>query len=86
MRDSKFWRFAAVLLIAALLYVGHGLHSGDGLPSLTNVAHAGGVGISTLQGSVIYTSNGDGTILHMWNTEPSGKPRYVTTAMVKPQK
>jgi len=79
MQDSKFWRVAAVLMIAAVLYVGHGLHNGggDGMPSLVNTAYAGGVGVSTQQGSILYTSSQDGRTIFHWTTGDGGKPKYL---------
>jgi hypothetical protein len=88
MQDSKFWRIIAVTTIAAVLYVGHGLHhsGSDGLPRLGNVAHAGGVGVATVRGSVLYTSSEDGKTLYMWNTGDAGRPTYAATAMAKEKK
>jgi hypothetical protein len=88
MQDSKFWRSVAVLMIAAVLYVGHGLHNGgtDGVPSLVNTAHAGGVAIDARymkdvgDGSRLYTTNKDGVVLYVWDAPKNGAtPRYVAT-------
>ena len=80
MHDSKFWRILAVLGLVGVLYVGHGLHKNEsGIPSLSNAAYAGGVGI--LNG-VIYTANQSGTELTMWTTDNRGVPKYLTTAKV----
>lgn len=78
MQDSKFWRVVAVLMITALLYVGHGLHnSGLGLPSLINTAHAGGVGVHN---GLIYTTNAAGDKLSQWVVDPSNaKMHYLHT-------
>lgn len=85
MADSKFWRIVAIMTVMTLLYVGHGLHNrgGDGLPPFGNLAHAAGVGVATVRGSVLYTSSEDGRTVYMWNTEPTGKPTFVTSAQVK---
>jgi hypothetical protein len=67
--DSKFWRFAAVLMIAAVLYVGHGLHNGgsDGVPSLVNTAHAGSVAAAAPAAlQYVYTASEDGRVLYLW--------------------
>jgi hypothetical protein len=79
MRDSNFWRITAVSFVVTFLYVGHGLHNGrsDGLPSLSNAAYAGGVGVSTQQGSMLYTSSQDGRTIFQWTTGDQGKPRYL---------
>lgn len=76
MRDTKFWRIVAAAFVVAILYVGHGLHRGDdGLPSLVNSAHAGGV--ATMNG-LIYTSDATGRVLHVWKLEDGvGKPRHL---------
>jgi hypothetical protein len=83
MHDSKFWRFAAVSFVLALLYVGHGLHGGtsDGLPSLANTAHAGGVGVVTQEGSQIFTASQDGKTLYQW-VMTDGKAKYLANSTV----
>jgi hypothetical protein len=88
-QDSKFWRVAAVLMIAAVLYVGHGLHNGgtEGVPSLVNTAHAGGVaGIPRTSFTRIYTTDESGTHLYVWNEQPGvgTVPKHVATANVNP--
>ncbi len=83
MQDSKFWRFAAVLMIATVIYVGHGLHNGgsDGVPSLVNTAHAGGVTVSGSPGiQTIYTTAPDGKTLYSWQNNGDGHPRFVGMA------
>ena len=83
MQDSKFWRIAAVLMIAAALYVGHGLHNdrNGGVPSLVNTAHAGGVTVSTNLGTQkIYTTSPDGKALYSWQDDGGGRPRFVAMA------
>jgi|HubBroStandDraft_6_1064221.scaffolds.fasta_scaffold235475_2 hypothetical protein len=91
MQDSKFWRSAAVLMIAAVLYVGHGLHNGgtEEMPSLVNSAHAGGVavkeGITSF--SRIYTTDESGTHLYVWNEQPGvgALPKHIATIEVNPR-
>jgi anti-sigma-K factor RskA len=86
MQESKFWRIVAVVICAGLFYVGHGLHDrgGDGLPSLANVAHAGGVAVYNSRGALnayrLYTTDETGTLLHLWTTENTGPPKYVGVA------
>ena len=84
MRDSKFWRIMAVSFIVALLYVGHGLHTGrsDSLPSLANTAYAGGVAVSMHQRETLYTSSDDGRTIFQWATSDRGKPKYVAFSTV----
>jgi hypothetical protein len=87
MQDTKFWRIVAVVVCVGLFYVGHGLHNrgGDGLPSLVNLAHAGGVavdhppehGVGVYH---IYTADESGTMLHVWTVPVGGKPTYEGTA------
>lgn len=83
MQRSPFWRIVAVLMVTALLYVGHGLHNGgnDGLPSIVNTARAGGVSVSTSNGAHnIYTASEDGRILYLWANSGDGKPKFVAAA------
>jgi hypothetical protein len=83
MRKSPFWRVVAVLGVAGLLYVGHGLHNGgnDGLPSIGNVARAGGVSVSTSNGAHnIYTASEDGRILFLWSNSGDGKLKFIAQA------
>jgi hypothetical protein len=86
MHDSRFWRFVAVSLVVALLYLGHGLHSGrrDGLPSLANSAHAGGVGVVMQEGSQIFTASQDGKILYHW-VFSEGKAKYFAADEAAPK-
>jgi hypothetical protein len=90
-QDSKFWRFAAALMIGAVLYVGHGLHSGgsDGAPSLINTARAGGVAIDApynngpRQYGRIYTASQDGAVLFVWDAPTLGSiPKHIATVAV----
>jgi hypothetical protein len=95
MQDSKFWRFAAALMIAAVLYVGHGLHNGgcEGMPSLVSTAHAGGVAVDAFTvgpngGRMfgrIYTSDASGRRLYIWdgvNINKGAKPEYIGSVVV----
>jgi len=93
MQDSKFWRSAAVLIIAAVLYVGHGLHNGgtEGVPSLVNTAHAGGVAIDApnVNGvrtyGRIYTADESGRHLYVWDAPTLGAiPKHIATVDVNP--
>ncbi|HEV3302962.1 MAG TPA: hypothetical protein VG055_25145 [Planctomycetaceae bacterium] len=85
MHDSKFWRIVAVSFVVAVLYVGHGLHSGrnDALPSMANSAHAGGVGVVAQRGSMLYTASQDGRTLYQWNPTDTGKPKYIALSNVE---
>jgi hypothetical protein len=76
MQDTKFWRIVAVVVCLGLFWVGHGLHNrgADSLPSLTNVAHAGGV--TALNGK-LYTTSSDGQTVHTWTLDDFGKPSYL---------
>jgi hypothetical protein len=93
-QDSKFRRIAAVLMIAAVLYVGHGLHNGgsDGVPSLVNSAHAGGVAVDAFTGpnggrmfGRIYTADASGRRLYIWdgvNMNKGAKLEYLGSVVV----
>jgi hypothetical protein len=82
MQDNKFWRFVAVALIGALLYVGHGLHSGhDALPSLVDTVQASGAGVGALGGNhLIFTSSQDGHILYCWRFDGVDHARFLGVA------
>jgi hypothetical protein len=84
MQDTKFWRIIAVVVCVGLLYVGHGLHNrgGDGLPSLANSAHAGGVAVATQEGSQIFTASQDGRTLYHW-VYSEGKAKYMALSNVE---
>jgi len=78
MEDAKFWRIVAVVVCVGLFYVGHGLHDrgGDGLPSLANVAHAGGVAVDHppehgVAPYHLYTTDATGTL------STSGRPTFL---------
>jgi hypothetical protein len=79
MHDSKFWRSVAVLLVAALLYIGHGPHEGSILP--TSSAYANGSDVQALgKGSLVYTSNAGGAELFVWRADGTGKATYLGMA------
>jgi hypothetical protein len=86
MHDTKFWRIVAVVVCVGLFYVGHGLHnrSGDGLPSLVDAAHAGGVAVYNSRGAIndyhLYTTDPSGRSVHVWTAQFHGKPKYIGTA------
>jgi hypothetical protein len=82
-QDSKFWRAVAFVFCGGLMYVGHGLHGGgsDGMPSVVNTAHAGGVTVSSSPGvQTIYTTAPDGKTLYSWQNSGDGHPRFVGMA------
>jgi hypothetical protein len=85
MQDNKFWRLVGVCLVAALFYVGHGLHNGhDAPPSLFNTAFAGGAGVHPGIGQYgIYTSSQDGNILYCWGHDgKSGGASFMGAAKI----
>jgi hypothetical protein len=85
-QDSKFWRAVAVVICGGLFYVGHGLHNSgnDGMPSLVNTAHAGGVAVdaSSPLDRRIYTSAENGMRLYVWDAFTGVVPKYIYTAVV----
>ena len=66
MEDSRFWRLIAVLGVAGIFYVGHGLHT-EPLPSIDSPAMAaapwGQHGHSDF-----FTVNEDGSVLYRWRS------------------
>lgn len=87
---TRFSKFCALLAIAGLFYVGHGLHQrggGDGqFPSLTNMAQADDItSVSPANGGYghfyVVTSSPDRREIHVWKLANStGKPAFVGSA------
>ena len=77
MRDSTFWRAAAVAAIIGLFYVGHGLHQTrpGGQAFLENTAHAAGVANEDAEN--VFTSSQDGKTIFMWQYYGAKPPRYL---------
>ena len=77
MADSRFWRTLAVLFVAGVFYLAHGLHdpaSVGSIPSLTQKLHAGDVATATSGNSTavkIITSSDDGKVINVWSTNTS---------------
>ena len=77
MTDSKFWRTLAVLFVAGVFYLAHGLHDSGSigaLPSLTQEVQAGDVATATSGNSSsvkIITSSDDGKVINVWTTGTS---------------
>lgn len=74
MAESKFWRTLAVMMVASVFYLAHGLHEsspGVSLPGLTQELHAGDVATTTSENShliKIVTCSDDGKTIHVWTT------------------
>lgn len=74
MAESKFWRTLAVLFVAGVFYLAHGLHdagSVGSLPSLIQELQAGDVATATSGNSSlmkIITSSDDGRVINVWST------------------
>jgi hypothetical protein len=75
MADSKFWRVLAVVAVAGVFYLGHGLHdpSASLLPELETELHAGDVATAINNGNGlglmrIITSSDNGRTIHVWST------------------
>jgi len=80
MQDSKFWRIVAVLAVAAMLYIGHGLHNGpaDGL-RLISTARAQGIMLGNNEHTIL-TTNPDGKSIHVWRQVNSEQVKFVSSA------
>lgn len=86
---TRFSKFCALLAVAGLFYVGHGLHQGSErgiqFPSLTNMAQADDI-TSLHPGSgwahfYVVTSSPDRREIHVWKLANStGKPDFVGSA------
>lgn len=84
MTDSRFWRTLAVLFVAGVFYLAHGLHdpaSIGSLPSLTQEVQAGDVSIISKPNNnivKIVTTSERGDLLYVWSTTTGdGIPKYV---------
>lgn len=77
MADSRFWRTLAVLFVAGVFYLAHGLHdpaSVGSIPSLTQEVQAGDVATATSGNSSlvkIITTSDDGKVINVWSTTAS---------------
>jgi hypothetical protein len=71
MGDSRFWRMIAVLCVAGVFYVGHGLHNGSAIPALDSSAIAAAPWGNSHE-SRFYTVSEDGRTLYVW-TSSGGK-------------
>ena len=73
MADSRFWRTIAVLFVAGIFCLAHGLHDPDSvgsLPSLTQELRAGDVATATGDRNKlvkIITSSDDGRTINVWS-------------------
>ena len=77
MSDSRFWRLIAVLCVASLFYVGHGLHDGGDIPALDSSAIAAAPW-GNPNDSRLFTVSEDGRTLYVWRingaqVKPEGK-------------
>jgi hypothetical protein len=81
MRDGKFWRMMAIAGVAALFYVGHGLHEGTngGGFSLAKSAHAGGIAMRENE-RTIYTTSEDGRNVFIWQQTGPRQLKFVNSA------
>lgn len=90
MTDSRFWRTLAVLFVAGVFYLAHGLHdpaSVGTLPSLTQELHAGDVTTISNPGNSyvkIVTTSNDGRTINIWGTTTSNSmPTFVGSVTTK---
>lgn len=87
MRDSLFWRIAAILAIAAGLYIGHGLHDSGRSPLLdpflASSAMAGGVDAMSEDTDYFVTASEDGRQVYVWEFNGGHEPRLRAEAVVK---
>lgn len=78
MADSRFWRTLAVMFVAGVFYLAHGLHdsgSVGSIPSLTHEVQAGDIATATGASALvkIVTSSDDGRVINVWTTSTSSK-------------
>lgn len=74
MSDSRFWRTLAVLSVAGLFYLAHGLHEPatvPSFPSMTKELNASDVTLISKPNNSyikIVTSSDDGRTINVWST------------------
>ena len=75
----SFRRSIAVLIVAGLVYIGHGLHStdSDGRINSAQPAMAGGVGVATENDEIVLTASEDGRTIYMWQYYSSKPPKFM---------
>ena len=67
MSDNRFWRAIAVLMVAGVFYVGHGLHEETAeLPSLSTPAKASEVTLNHKDHNGLFTASPDGSVIYTW--------------------
>lgn len=72
MSDSRFWRVVAVLAVAGMFSIGHGLHRGGEVSSvgLTTQALASGVAfVDEARGLLVVTSSPDGKTVYYYGQQ-----------------
>ena len=79
---DRFWRIAALLGLAILLYTGLSQPESlaPPLPFFVSSAHAGGVSVATENAATVFTASQDGKTIHMWQYYSSRPPKYVGKA------
>ena len=83
--SELFWKVSAVLLIAALFYVGSGLRgSPDVLPAFATRAFAG-VSVANDSAETVLTSSDDGRTVYVWRHYGAKPPKYLGKAQLEPE-
>jgi hypothetical protein len=84
MRNNRFWRISAVCAIIAVLYLGHGLHSGPsaGLPLISS-AQAGGIISRGETTNAIFTTSEDGKTVYVWHQTGPWEVQFAGSAHAK---
>ena len=90
MAESKFWRALAVMFVAGIFYLAHGLQdSAPALPSLVRELQAGNIATAVGDRSTstkIITTSDDGRTIHVWSTTATGaSARFLGTYSAKPK-
>ena len=81
--SDLFWKVSAVLLIAALFYVGNALQTGsrNSLPGFVTPAFAN-VSVATDNHETVLTSSDDGRTVYIWRYYGAKPPKYLGKAEV----
>jgi hypothetical protein len=79
MKHDRFWKMLSVCFLAAMIYIGHGLHvlTGADGPSFGNSALAAGVGTPSDQTEVVLTSSENGRTIYIWQYNHARPPRFL---------
>ena len=78
MKDSSYGRLIAATFVAALLYIGHGLHTDRPVEMKSIIPNAtAGVGVADEDSETLFTASADGRRIFMWQYYSSKPPKFL---------